>query len=104
MVGLLYSNHVDDKATTMCVKPSMPNKSAGCVSGHSTHHITTNINPNAIQQEGDRRFGESSENTMIMDVNDHITSRQKSKCSTCPRMHNMCTCTWVTAEWVLIFM
>ena len=48
MVGLLYSNHVDDKATTMCVKPSMPNKSTGCVSGPSTCHITTNTNPSAI--------------------------------------------------------
>ena len=105
MVGLLYSNHVDDKATTMCVKPSTSNKSAGCVSGPSTRCIATNTNPSAIQQEGDRRFGESSENTMIVDVNDdHITSCQKSKCSTCPSMHNMCICTWVTAEWVLIFM
>ena len=100
MVGLLYSNHVDDKATTMCVEPSTPNKSAGCVSGPSTRRITTNTNPSAIQQEG-----ESSENAMIVDDNDdHITCCQKSKCSTCPRMHNMCTCTWVTAERVLIFM
>ena len=49
---------VDDKGPTMCGEPSMPNRSAGCVSEPSSHHITANTNPTAIQQEGIRQFGD----------------------------------------------
>ena len=63
----------------MCGEPSMPNKSAGCVSGPSTRHVMTNFNPNSTQQEDNRQFGESCENLIMDDDDDHTASCSKGK-------------------------